>query len=70
MKAKDNKTDQQRRKFLRGTVATGAGAVIAASSVDAVVAATPEPTTDKADGKQGGYRLSQHILDYYKTCVR
>jgi len=69
MKEQDKKTDQQRRNFLRGTVATGAGVVITAAGADVVVADTPENKADKPAG-QAGYRLSQHVLDYYKTCVR
>lgn len=70
MKEQDKKTDQQRRNFLRGTVATGAGVVITAAGADVVVADTLDDKADKSTGKQAGYRLSQHVLDYYKTCVR
>lgn len=69
MKEQGKKTDQQRRNFLRGAVATGAGTVIAVAAAEVVVADSPD-NTDKPAGKQAGYRLSQHVLDYYKTCAR
>ena len=69
MKNRDKKTDPQRRNFLRGTVAAGAGVAITATAADVVVADTAEPNAD-GPGKKAGYQLSQHILDYYKTCVR
>lgn len=70
MQAQDKKTDRQRRNFLRGAAATGAGAVIAVTAADVVAADIPAPNADRPAGKQAGYRLSQHVLDYYKTCVR
>lgn len=70
MKSKDKQTDEQRRNFLRGTVATGAGAVIAVAATDVVIADTQDYNADNPAGKQAGYRLSQHVLDYYKTCAR
>ena len=42
---------------------------ITATAADVVVADTAEPNAD-GPGKKAGYQLSQHILDYYKTCVR
>lgn len=69
MNKHDNKTDQQRRKFLRGTVATGAGAVIVAAAPGVAAATTPDKAEQPAKQK-GGYQLSQHVLDYYKTCAR
>ena len=56
--------DKGRRKFLQGTVSAGAGAAVVVA-VPGVVAGTE---TEKADEKSAkGYRLTQHILDYYKS---
>jgi len=68
MKQEDKQTSESRRAFLRGTVATGAGAAIAATVPGVAVAATPD-TASEPDTKQKGYRLTQHILDYYKTAA-
>jgi hypothetical protein len=69
MKARDKKTNQQRRNFLRGSVAAGAGAALTAAA-GVTVANTPDEQPEKAKGKKAGYQLSQHVLDYYKTCAR
>jgi len=68
MKQKDKQTSESRRAFLRGTVATGAGAAVAATVPGVAVAATSDPVAEP-DAKQKGYRLTQHILDYYKTAA-
>jgi hypothetical protein len=68
MKQKDKQTSESRRAFLRGTVATGAGAAVAATVPGVAVAATSD-TSPEPDTKQKGYRLTQHILDYYKTAA-
>ena len=69
MKKHDKQTDQQRRTFLRGSVATGAGVVIA-GSVTGVAVATDPDKSEPSVNKQSGYQLSQHVLDYYKSCMR
>ena len=68
MKQNDKQTSESRRAFLRGTVATGAGAAVAATVPGVAVAATSD-TSPEPDTKQKGYRLTQHILDYYKTAA-
>ena len=67
MKQKDKQTSESRRAFLRGTVATGAGAAVAATVPGVAVAATSD-TSPEPDTKQKGYRLTQHI-HYYKTAA-
>ena len=67
MKKKDRKMDQQRRDFLRNSAATGAGVVIAATVPAVAVAGTNEDALQPAKDNTG-YRLSQHIVDYYKSC--
>lgn len=64
MKHDDEKiTDSSRRKFLRGTASAGAGVAVV-SAVPTVVAATDVEEKEKSPK---GYRLTQHILDYYKS---
>ncbi len=66
MKKHQNHADVSRRAFLRGTVATGAGAAVAATVPGVAVASTAEGHEEDSK-RQKGYRLSQHIVDYYKT---
>ena len=68
MKQDDNQTKLSRRTFLQGTLATGAGAVMVAT-VPAVAAADTSEASINSDAKTKGYRLTQHILDYYKTAA-
>jgi hypothetical protein len=61
--------DQDRRRFLRD-VATTAPAIAVAAAVPSQVAASVEPPVEGADKKQGkGYRVTQHVVDYYKTAA-
>ena len=55
--------DVGRRSFLRGSATAGAGAAIAAA-VPGIAAAADEP---KPDDEKKGYRLTDHIIAYYKT---
>lgn len=68
MKQDDKQTSASRRTFLRGTVATSAGAALAAS-VPGVAAAASQDASLEPAAKEKGYRLTQHILDYYKTAA-
>lgn len=68
MKQKDKHTNLSRRIFLRGTVLTGAGAAVA-TAVPGVAVASATDTGSEPDSKQKGYRLTQHITDYYKTAA-
>ena len=68
MKQDEKQTSVSRRTFLRGTVATAAGASVAAAVPGVAIAATSDMSLDPA-GKDKGYRLTQHILDYYKTAA-
>ena len=69
MKKRAKPTDQQRREFLRNSAATGASAVIAAAIPGLVGAETLESTAKPAK-QDAGYQLTQHVIDYYKTCAR
>jgi hypothetical protein len=44
-------------------LAAAAAALPALKSTDATVAAVTKPAPDKG----GGYQVTQHVLDYYKT---
>ncbi len=56
-----------RRKFLSGSAILSASAVAVAIVPNAAVAATKaEPIAKK---KEEGYRLTQHIADYYKSAA-
>jgi len=56
-----------RRKFLSGSAMLSASAVAVAIAPSAAVAATKvEPVEAK---KEEGYRLTQHIADYYKSAA-
>jgi len=56
-----------RRKFLSGSVVLSASAVAVAIAPNMAVAATKaEPAVENKDE---GYRLTQHIADYYKSAA-
>lgn len=64
MKSDDRPQDGGRRRFLAGSVVAGAGAAVAAAVPGSALA-------DRGSGQPQqaatGYRLSQHVLDYYKS---
>ena len=57
--------DRGRREFIRDTAKAGAGVAIAATLPGAVVAEQGE--TSETKPAQKGYRLTRHILEYYKS---
>ena len=57
--------DDSRRKFLCGSAAAGLGVAVAAAVPGAAAADAVEQSSD--DSGEKGYRLTQHIVDYYKT---
>ncbi len=56
-----------RRKFLSGSAAIGASAVAIALAPNVAAAATKIEA--KIEKKDEGYRLTQHISDYYKSAA-
>ena len=66
MKQEKKQSTVSRRDFLQGAAAVGAGAAVAAAS-GSVLADTLESSEDKTKPK--GYRLTSHIIDYYKTAA-
>lgn len=70
MRKVDKKINKSRRKFLRGSLAGGAGAVLIAAAPGVVVATVTNESSDSdiGNGKNNqGYHLTEHIVDYYKT---
>lgn len=63
-KEREQTHDAARRNFLRTSAGTGLGAAVAASMPRAVAAAETPVTESEA---KKGYRLTRHVLDYYKT---
>jgi hypothetical protein len=66
MKKPTQKWSRARRDFLRDAATTGGMAAVAAMAPGSVVAQEEEPQV-QADNKGKGYRLTPHILEYYKT---
>lgn len=61
-------TNLKRRNFLLNVGLGGAGAAAAAIGAKALVGETPQTGEQtKADRSRGGYRLSEHINNYYRT---
>ena len=57
--------DADRRKFLRGSVATGVGVAMSTGLPGVAAAAAEDPQPEQ--GVEKGYRLTSHVLAYYKT---
>ena len=67
MKRDAKQVDAGRRRFINGAAAAGLSTFAAASLPMSTIAA-PAQDTGKDEGK--GYRLSQHVLDYYKSTAK
>ncbi len=63
-KAAPSSTDPKRRRFLLTLGVSSAGA--AAASIAALPAAAEDPVTSDSD-RDGRYRETKHIHDYYRT---
>ena len=57
--------DEGRRHFINGAAAAGLGTFAAATLPMSTIAASAQESGKEAQGR--GYRLSQHVLDYYKS---
>ncbi len=68
MKRDVKRVDTGRRKFINGAAAAGLGTFAAASLPMSTIAAPVQDPGKENAGK--GYRLSQHVLDYYKSTAR
>ena len=67
MKSHDRPEDSGRRSFIGGAAAVGIGAAVA-TAVPGEALADAEPSPD-GNGKGRGYRLSQHVIDYYRSAA-
>ncbi|MDB0564705.1 ubiquinol-cytochrome c reductase iron-sulfur subunit N-terminal domain-containing protein [Ralstonia solanacearum] len=56
-----------RRRFLMGAAVAAAAAGTAATAGRLVPSPASDATTEPADDKASGYRLTEHIRKYYKT---
>lgn len=57
-----------RRQFISSGVVLGAGALTAVALPNVASAAQEVPATENTK-KEEGYRLTQHIADYYKSAA-
>ncbi len=69
MKQIKKHTNLSRRTFLRGRVLSSAGAAVA-TAVPGVAVASVTEADSEPESRHKGYRLTQHIVDYYKTAAR
>jgi len=67
MTGKKQKLNKSRRDFLHSSAIVGAGAVAASSFSGRAVASVN--TNQVEQPVEEGYRLTRHILDYYKTAA-
>ena len=68
MKRDVKRVDAGRRTFINGAVVAGLGTFAAATLPMSTFAAPTQESGKETEGK--GYRLSQHVLDYYKSTDR
>jgi nitrous oxide reductase len=61
-----DKSRPSRRNFLIAAGATGAAAVAA---IGAKAVPQPVATAQKEGGKSSGYKLTEHIRNYYRTTL-
>ncbi|MGD8957529.1 MAG: twin-arginine translocation signal domain-containing protein [Chromatiaceae bacterium] len=67
MKDPKQQVSQTRRKFLRDVGVSGGIAAAAAAAPGIALAEVPEDRTDK--DQREGYRLTEHVLAYYKSAA-
>ena len=68
MKNPKHQVSESRRKFLRDAGISGGIAAVAASTPGVALAEGPESTEGQQKPEQG-YRLTDHILAYYKSAA-
>ncbi len=60
--------DSQRRDFLRGSIVTASGVALTAATGKSI-AGVSQPAAEMEADKKEGYRLTEHIADYYKSAA-
>ena len=68
MSNKQQLPDTQRRDFLRGSIAAATGVAVTVAAGKLIASDTEKAAGIKVDKKEG-YRLTQHIADYYKSAA-
>lgn len=68
MKNKQQPAVTSRRDFLKSSAVAGGVAAAAIAMPQTAAAAVSDDTSETAP-TQDGYRLTQHILEYYKTAA-
>jgi hypothetical protein len=68
MKHSKQQVSQSRRRFLRDAGVSGGIAAVAAATPAIALAETGNGEAPGSKPRQG-YRLTKHILDYYKTAA-
>lgn len=67
MKKPKQQVSQSRRKFLRDAGVSGGMAAVAVTTPGAALAEADDGDTEQKTRE--GYRLTKHILDYYKSAA-
>ena len=65
MKNKRQLKDKERREFIKKSTLVGAAVATTTLASTAAIAQVSEEIAEKPDQK--GYRLTQHVMDYYKS---
>lgn len=68
MKRNKQKKIRNRREFLRNGAIAGAGVAVASSMPSVSMASTSEGLAEDQPAEEG-YRLTRHIVDYYKSAA-
>ncbi len=63
-----DRIDRERRGFVKNAAAAGVAGVLASAVPPAAVADNRKEA--EPGQEQKGYRLTQHVLDYYKSATR
>ena len=66
---RNNHPDAERREFIRGSLAAGIGAATVMAAPGVAVASAGTGDKERPESTQQGYRLSRHILEYYRTAA-
>jgi len=67
MKNSKQQVSQSRRRFLRNAGVSGGVAAVTATAPGVVLAEAPQ--ADASQKPEEGYRLSEHVLAYYKSAA-